>query len=60
MDGMTSPCWMLRPKVEKPGRGRNVCEFGHKHYFSSEIAPAGMKAPLTLQQIHQKEVRSHM
>jgi L-ascorbate metabolism protein UlaG (beta-lactamase superfamily) len=24
----------------------------HKHYFSSEIAPAGMKAPLTLQQIH--------
>jgi L-ascorbate metabolism protein UlaG (beta-lactamase superfamily) len=24
----------------------------HKHYFSSETAPAGMKAPLTLQQIH--------
>ncbi len=24
----------------------------HKHYFSSEIAPAGMKAPLTLQQMH--------
>ena len=24
----------------------------HKHYFSSETAPAGMKAPLTLQQMH--------
>jgi L-ascorbate metabolism protein UlaG (beta-lactamase superfamily) len=24
----------------------------HKHYFSSEIAPAGMKAPLTLKQMH--------
>src|SRR4029077_18095742 len=24
----------------------------HKHYFSSESAPAGMKAPLTLQQMH--------
>jgi L-ascorbate metabolism protein UlaG (beta-lactamase superfamily) len=24
----------------------------HKHYFSSEAAPAGMKAPLTLQQMH--------
>jgi L-ascorbate metabolism protein UlaG (beta-lactamase superfamily) len=24
----------------------------HKHYFSSETAPAGMKAPLTLTQIH--------
>jgi len=24
----------------------------HKHYFSSTIAPAGMKAPLTLEQIH--------
>lgn len=24
----------------------------HKHYFSSASAPAGMKAPLTLQQIH--------
>lgn len=24
----------------------------HKHYFSSATAPAGMKAPLTLQQIH--------
>jgi L-ascorbate metabolism protein UlaG (beta-lactamase superfamily) len=24
----------------------------HKHYFSSAIAPAGMKAPLTLEQIH--------
>jgi L-ascorbate metabolism protein UlaG (beta-lactamase superfamily) len=24
----------------------------HKHYFSSEKAPAGMKAPLTLQQMH--------
>ena len=24
----------------------------HKHYFSSETAPAGMKAPLTLRQIH--------
>lgn len=24
----------------------------HKHYFSSEIARAGMKAPLTLEQIH--------
>lgn len=24
----------------------------HKHYFSSEIAPAGIKAPLTLQQMH--------
>lgn len=24
----------------------------HKHYFSSETAPAGMKAPLTLEQIH--------
>lgn len=24
----------------------------HKHYFSSETAPARMKAPLTLQQIH--------
>jgi L-ascorbate metabolism protein UlaG (beta-lactamase superfamily) len=25
---------------------------GHKHYFSSATAPAGMKAPLTLEQIH--------
>ena len=24
----------------------------HKHYFSSATAPAGMKAPLTLEQIH--------
>ena len=24
----------------------------HKHYFSSEMAPAGMKAPLTLLQMH--------
>jgi L-ascorbate metabolism protein UlaG (beta-lactamase superfamily) len=24
----------------------------HKHYFSSDIAPSGMKAPLTLQQMH--------
>ena len=24
----------------------------HKHYFSSETAPAGMKAPLTLRQMH--------
>lgn len=24
----------------------------HKHYFSSSTAPAGMKAPLTLEQIH--------
>lgn len=24
----------------------------HKHYFSSQTAPAGMKAPLTLQQMH--------
>jgi L-ascorbate metabolism protein UlaG (beta-lactamase superfamily) len=24
----------------------------HKHYFSSETAPTGMKAPLTLQQMH--------
>jgi L-ascorbate metabolism protein UlaG (beta-lactamase superfamily) len=24
----------------------------HKHYFSSETAPAGMKAPLTLEQMH--------
>jgi L-ascorbate metabolism protein UlaG (beta-lactamase superfamily) len=24
----------------------------HKHYFSSEMAPAGMKAPLTLRQMH--------
>jgi L-ascorbate metabolism protein UlaG (beta-lactamase superfamily) len=24
----------------------------HKHYFSSQSAPAGMKAPLTLQQMH--------
>lgn len=24
----------------------------HKHYFSSETTPAGMKAPLTLQQMH--------
>ena len=24
----------------------------HKHYFSSGIAPAGLKAPLTLQQMH--------
>lgn len=24
----------------------------HKHYFSSESAPAGMKAPLTLRQMH--------
>jgi L-ascorbate metabolism protein UlaG (beta-lactamase superfamily) len=24
----------------------------HKHYFSSETAPAGMKAPLTLLQVH--------
>jgi L-ascorbate metabolism protein UlaG (beta-lactamase superfamily) len=24
----------------------------HKHYFSSAVAPAGMKAPLTLEQIH--------
>jgi L-ascorbate metabolism protein UlaG (beta-lactamase superfamily) len=24
----------------------------HKHYFSSAIAPSGMKAPLTLEQIH--------
>jgi L-ascorbate metabolism protein UlaG (beta-lactamase superfamily) len=24
----------------------------HKHYFSSAIAPAGLKAPLTLEQIH--------
>jgi len=24
----------------------------HKHYFSSAMAPAGMKAPLTLEQIH--------
>ena len=24
----------------------------HKHYFSSNTAPAGMKAPLTLEQIH--------
>jgi L-ascorbate metabolism protein UlaG (beta-lactamase superfamily) len=24
----------------------------HKHYFSSAIAPAGMKAPLTLEQVH--------
>jgi L-ascorbate metabolism protein UlaG (beta-lactamase superfamily) len=24
----------------------------HKHYFSSDTAPAGMKAPLTLQQMH--------
>lgn len=24
----------------------------HKHYFSSEVAPQGMKAPLTLEQIH--------
>jgi L-ascorbate metabolism protein UlaG (beta-lactamase superfamily) len=24
----------------------------HKHYFSSETAPAGMKAPLTLKQMH--------
>ncbi len=24
----------------------------HKHYFSSETAPPGMKAPLTLQQMH--------
>jgi L-ascorbate metabolism protein UlaG (beta-lactamase superfamily) len=25
---------------------------GHKHYFSSQTAPAGMKAPLTLGQMH--------
>lgn len=25
---------------------------GHKHYFSSERAPSGMKAPLTLRQMH--------
>lgn len=24
----------------------------HKHYFSSSVAPAGMKAPLTLRQMH--------
>lgn len=24
----------------------------HKHYFSSAVAPAGMKAPLTLEQMH--------
>lgn len=24
----------------------------HKHYFSSEKTPAGLKAPLTLEQIH--------
>ena len=24
----------------------------HKHYFSSAVAPAGLRAPLTLQQIH--------
>jgi L-ascorbate metabolism protein UlaG (beta-lactamase superfamily) len=32
------------PRIHRP--------LNHKHYFSSEKAPAGMKAPLTLRQMH--------
>jgi hypothetical protein len=55
------------PQISTTVRGGEDYEFGsfslkvipsihspldHKHYFSSATAPAGMKAPLTLEQIH--------